>query len=575
MTRSWWTKFVLVIAITVGAGLSLVPTFLNLDPLTTKFPFTQKVNLGLDLQGGLYLVMKVDFDRVYQDLVEKRKSRAEASLKEKSVTTQSLEVTALPSALDDPRLKIRFPAGSKARVREVVEKELQGMRLVSESDDGVEYALTFDERAEVRERTLNQSIEVIRNRIDEFGVAEPSISSQGSDRVVVELPGIQDVDRAKDLIGRTAKLEFRIVDDTSMAPGELETLIKEQEKTHNISFDEKQGQFSEYVRKLNAVLKERLPKDTEVAFERVKNSVTGEVDTGVRIPHLLNRIAMVTGEDLADAQVGANHENGLSEVQFQMSPRGAVAFGKLTGENVKKRLAILLDGMVFSAPVINSKIEERGVITVGGNYDQALRESRDLAIVLRAGALPARLELSEQRVVGPSLGADSVKKGAMASLIGILAVFLITALYYRVSGLIAVVSLAINVVLVLSILVFLGATLTLPGIAGIALTVGIAVDSNVVIYERIREELNAGKKLLSAVEAGFEKAFKTILDANVVNGIAAVILMLFGTGPIKGFAVTMLVGIVTTLFTAVFVCRVLFDLYLGRLEARNSKTISI
>ena len=216
------------------------------------------------------------------------------------------------------------------------------------------------------------------------------------------------------------------------------------------------------------------------------------------------------------------------------------------------------------------------MITTGrGGYDEALRESKDLAIVLRAGALPAQLELMEQRVVGQSLGADSVSKGAFASLLGILAVFLLTAIYYRMSGMIAVASLLLNVVLVLAILVWLEATLTLPGIAGIALTVGIAVDSNVVIYERIREELGLGKAIGAAVEAGFDKAFKTILDANVANGIAAIILMVYGSGPVKGFAVTMIIGIITTLFTAVFVCRVLFDFYLKRMEDQNAKTLSI
>jgi protein-export membrane protein SecD len=251
-------------------------------------------------------------------------------------------------------------------------------------------------------------------------------------------------------------------------------------------------------------------------------------------------------------------------------------FEKLTGDNVGKGLAIVLDGVIHSAPTINSKIGARGVITNGrGTYEESLRDSKDLAIVLRAGALPAQLELMEQRVVGPSLGADSVTKGAYASLLGILAVFLLTAIYYRISGVIAVASLLMNVVLVLAVLVWLEATLTLPGIAGIALTVGIAVDSNVVIYERIREELGLGKTIHAAVEAGFDKAFKTILDANVANGIAAVILMMFGTGPVKGFAVTMIIGIITTIFTAVFVCRVLFDLYLKKQEDKKATTLSI
>jgi protein-export membrane protein SecD len=409
---------------------------------------------------------------------------------------------------------------------------------------------------------------VIRNRIDEFGVAEPQISSQGSDRVVVELPGIKDVDRAKDLIGRTAKLEFKMVDEEALKTVMLPELISQIEKEKNISFKEgTEGKFSEYVKQINEAAKGKIPEGSEIAFE--KSELT-------RIPLLLKSKAEVTGNDLQDAQVSFNQESQRPEVAFELNPKGAVTFEKLTGDNVGRRLAIVLDGIVHSAPNINSKIGARGVITTGrGGYDEALRESKDLAIVLRAGALPAQLELMEQRVVGPSLGADSVSKGAFASILGILAVFLLTAVYYRISGMIAVASLLLNVILVLAILVWLEATLTLPGIAGIALTVGIAVDSNVVIYERIREELGLGKAIGAAVEAGFDKAFKTILDANVANGIAAIILMVYGSGPVKGFAVTMIIGIITTLFTAVFVCRVLFDFYLKRMEDQNAKTLSI
>lgn len=284
----------------------------------------------------------------------------------------------------------------------------------------------------------------------------------------------------------------------------------------------------------------------------------------------------MTGEDLQDASVQIDQQDRKPLVAFQFNPRGAALSERVTGDNIHKRMAIVLDNIIQSAPVIQSRISDRGQITLGnGDYDATLKEAQDLAIVLRAGALPAQLEFQEQRVIGPSLGQDSIHRGALASIIGSLLVFLFVAFYYRVSGLIAVFSLLLNVLFVLACLVGLDATLTLPGIAGIALTVGIAVDSNVVIYERIREELRAGKNAHGAVESGFQKAFRTIMDANVTNAAAAVVLLMYGTGPIKGFAVTLLIGIVTTLFTAVFVCKVIFDAYLNSLEQRGIKQISI
>ena len=431
----------------------------------------------------------------------------------------------------------------------------------------------------MRERTISQSIEVIRNRIDEFGVTEPSITSQGNNRIVIELPGVKEVERAKELIGRTAKLEFKMADDKTMSPGALAGTIADIEKTHNLTYKEGGTQkFSDYVHSVNEFAKGKIPADDEVAFERSK-AVPGQSEAA-RIPYLLHSKTEVTGDDLQDATVQIDQENRRPNVGFTFNPRGASAFDKLTAENIGHRLAIVLDNIVQSAPVIQSRIGGgRGQITLGrgrGDGDEIMKEAKDLTVVLRAGALPAQLDFLEQRVVGPSLGADSIHKGAMASLIGSLVVFLFVMFYYRVSGVIAVISLILNVLFVLASLVGLEATLTLPGIAGIALTVGIAVDSNVVIYERIREELRAGNRLHGAVEAGFQKAFRTILDANVTNALAAIVLLMYGTGPIKGFAVSLLIGIVTTLFTAVFVCKVIFDFYLARQESRNGlETLSI
>ncbi|MBS1958920.1 MAG: protein translocase subunit SecD [Bdellovibrionales bacterium] len=571
MTKKWWTKFSLLIAVTVIATLMVIPTFSKVGE-HGAFPFSKKINLGLDLQGGLYLVMGIDFNKVFKEIVDRQLGSVEDRAKEKTVTFTEAKVRTQGVPADDPRIGLKFAPTHKEALKTLLQKEFPNLRITDDKDDSMELGLSNDYRNDVRDKTLNQSIEVIRNRIDEFGVAEPQISSQGTDRVVVELPGIKDVDRAKDLIGRTAKLEFKMVDEDGMQKSNIVELIGQIEKEKNIVYkegDTSEGalKFSDYVKKLNEGAKGRIPETSEIAFEK---------SGGTSVPLLLKSKTEVTGNDLQDAQVGFNQENRRPEVSFELNPKGAIAFEKLTGENIGKRLAIVLDGIVHSAPNINSKIGARGVITTGrGGYEESLRESKDLAIVLRAGALPAQLELMEQRVVGPSLGADSVTKGATASLIGIIFVFILCLIYYRMSGVIAVVSLMMNVILVLAILVWLEATLTLPGIAGIALTVGIAVDSNVVIYERIREELHHGKGLHVAVEAGFDKAFKTILDANVANGIAAVILMMYGTGPVKGFAVTLIIGILTTLFTAVFVCRVLFDFYLKKLEDRNATTISI
>lgn len=573
MSRSWWGKFILLL---FCVGLSVVyvyPTLSGMDPEKSRFPFKQKINLGLDLQGGLYMVLGVDFGKVFREVLD-RQGRAlqERSKKDGLGVSSVTPITVSGDAALDPLLKLQVEVARQEALKALIKKEYTLFRFVNDAPGVLELGLSREYRDDVRERTIGQSIEVIRNRIDEFGVAEPSIASQGNDRVVVELPGVKDVDRAKDLIGRTAKLEFRIVDDQSMNPTQVAALVAELEKQPGAAYREG-GKFSDYVAKINELARGKIPEGREISFQRDTDNLA-EGGSG-RVPYLLFSRADVTGEDLQDANVGFDQDQRPT-VNFSLNPRGAENFGRLTEANKGKRLAIVLDHIVHSAPVINSKIEGNGQITLGrGNQDNLMREAKDLAIVLRAGALPAQLEFLEQRVVGPSLGQDSIQKGVFAALVGSILVFLFVSIYYRVSGVIAVISLVLNVLFVLACLVGLEATLTLPGIAGIALTVGIAVDSNVVIYERIREELRAGKRAFGAVDAGFQKAFRTIVDANVTNAAAAVVLMLYGTGPIKGFAVSLLIGIVTTLFTAVFICRVLFDLYLHFLQKRKSEALSI
>lgn len=573
MPRSWWAKFVFLIALTLLSVGYVYPTIANLNVENTKFPFKQKINLGLDLQGGLYLVLGVDFHKVYRDVVARQAASLEGRLKEKGVQVISVKPEK-DSPAEDPKIDLSFDPAKRDEVYGLVKKEFWTLRVAGDNPGKLQLGLATEYRQEIRDKTISQSIEVVRNRIDEFGVSEPSITSQGTDRIVVELPGIKEVDRAKDLIGRTAKLEFKIVDDKAMGPQQVAALVGELEQKNGVTYKEGQ-KFSEYVRKINELAKGKIPADDEIAFER-QLGPNGQAGEG-RVPYLLHSKVEVTGDDLQDASVQFDRENNRPIVSFSLNPRGASQFDQVTGANIGNRLAIVLDGIVHSAPVIQSRIGGgHGQITLGrGQGDDLMKEAKDLAIVLRAGALPAQLDFLEQRVIGPSLGQDSIHKGAMASLIGSLAVFLFVIFYYRTSGVIAVFSLILNVLFVLASLVGLEATLTLPGIAGIALTVGIAVDSNVVIYERIREELRAGKNIHGAVEAGFQKAFRTILDANVTNAAAAIVLLMYGTGPIKGFAVTMLIGIVTTLFTAVFVCKVIFDAYLKHAEDRGAKTLSI
>ncbi len=575
MGRKWWSKFILLLFFIGLSAVYVYPTLVKLDLEKTNFPFKKKINLGLDLQGGLYLVMGVDFNKVYKDVIERQASSLKKRFEEKKILFKTVKAF-FEGDIEDPRVRLDFEVSNREEIHTLIKKEYWNLRLTDERSGFMELGLAHAYRRQVREQTISQSIEVIRNRIDEFGVAEPSITSQGNDRVVVELPGVREIDRAKALIGRTAKLEFKMVDE-SVGEMQLATIISQIEKDNSdVKFKEGKDKFSDYVDKINKLAKGKIPEESEIAFRNMEGKLA-EGGTQYRRPVLLKRKVELTGDLLDDAQVSFDQQDNRPIVNFSLNPRGATIFDKVTAENIKKRLAIVLDNIIHSDPVIQSRISAgRGQITLGsGSGEDLMREAKDLAIVLRAGALPAQLELLEQRVVGPSLGQDSIRKSALASLIGAAFVFFFIMIYYRGSGVIAAISLVFNVLFVLAILVGLEATLTLPGIAGIALTVGIAVDSNVVIYERIREEFRLGKSIRGSVEAGFQKAIRTILDANITNAAAAIVLLAYGTGPIKGFAVTLLVGIVTTLFSAVFVCRLFFDFYVSQLENRRATKISI
>ncbi|MBT4793069.1 MAG: protein translocase subunit SecD, partial [Halobacteriovoraceae bacterium] len=390
--------------------------------------------------------------------------------------------------------------------------------------------------------------------------------------IVVQLPGVRDIERAKELIGKTAKLEFKLVHDqlaslpSGQMPAPLQKLMDEA-KEKGIVY--KRGQrFSEYVSKMNALYKE-MPKGYVLAFEKMVNKGTNEVES--LSPYLVEATTNLTGEDLQDATVRIDQQNNQPYVALTFKSQGANIFEKLTGDNVGRRLGIILDGNVYSAPNLNERISGGNAqITLGqGDYNTLLQEARDLALVLRAGALPVELEFQEQRIVGPSLGADSIASSKKAGIIGGILVLLFILFYYKVSGIIAVKVLLANVLFVLACLVGLEATLTLPGIAGIALTIGMAVDANIIIYERIKEELRAGTPTRESIETGFAKAFWTILDANLTTAVAGLMLLNFGTGPIRGFAVTLIIGIICTVYTAYFVSKIAFQFYMDKTRGKK------
>jgi preprotein translocase subunit SecD len=493
--------------------------------------------LGLDLQGGLHLVFEVEGDKAVEitagryaarlrDLFAKKKLAAE-------VNVSGPDITISPSG---------------AEMRQLVEDNYTTLVPVGTGNKLV-YRISDKEARRIKDSAVDQALETIRNRVDQFGVAEPTIVRQGESEIVVELPGVKDPKRAIDLIGKTAQLEFKLVDDESkvaaelpqsVAPGEEEDLLKK--------------------------FADKIPPDDEILFEKRVNAETGVIR---KVPILLKKQAVLTGDLLSDAKVNIDTRFSEPYVSLSFNEAGAKLFEEITAENVKKRLAIILDNTVYSAPVIQEKIAG-GNAQITGHF--TMEEAKDLSIVLRAGALPAPLKMLQNVTVGPSLGMDSIQAGKMAGLIGTIAVVIFMIFYYRLSGVIADFALLLNIVLLLGAMASLNATLTLPGIAGIILAVGMAVDSNVLMFERMRDELRAGKTPRSAVDSGYDKAFWTIFDSHVTTLITAAVLFQFGTGPIKGFAVTLSLGVTINLFTALIGTKSVFDIINSR---RDLKKLSI
>ncbi|MFN7824215.1 MAG: protein translocase subunit SecD [Pseudobdellovibrionaceae bacterium] len=545
----------------VLALLWVAPNFINMGE---KNWLSKKLNFGLDIQGGLHLVMGVDVAGVVTESSQRLAAVLKSELATEKITISDVKATK-PS---DGELEVQF--ASSADTQKAVQTFLDNryasvLQVMAASETTVTVRYYDAYMMEYKSRVIQQAIETIRNRIDEFGVAEPSIAQQGVDRILVQLPGMADAEKAKALINTAAKLDFMIVEET-MDQGALAQMVAEVEKAGNYSLGTLK--YSEYVDRVNQDLKGKLPEKTIVLFEKAENAANLEVG---KIPFLLRTDTGLTGESLDDAFVSFD-QFGAPEVSLRFNAMGANTFKNITGANIGKRMAVVLDRVVKTAPSLRSEIPDgRAVITLGGGRDRnaSMEEAKMIATTLRAGALPAALEQLEERRVGPSLGSDSIKKAELASVIGSVLILLFMLLRYKGMGVISDISLAINILSVFALLSALGATLTLPGIAGIALTVGFAVDANVLINERIREELRAGASLMMAIKEGYSRAMSAILDANITTAATAVVLLYFGTGPVKGFAVTLLIGIVTTLFANVFISKFIVDTLVHKLGIKK------
>ncbi len=529
------------IALIVGTLILAFIFFLPNTPLFKYMPQWWKENmpnrgiaLGLDLQGGVHLVFEVEGERAVEITTERIAQRIKDILEKRK-----LQATVKVEGLD---IKIT-PAEDE--IRKAVIDAFPTLEQVS-SADALVFRLSDSEIRRIKNNAVDQALETIRNRVDQFGVAEPIIHRQGTNEIVVQLPGYKDPKRAVELIGKTAQLEFRLVDDESPVAAELPPYIKP-------------GEEEEFLERF----KDKIPEDDIILFQRIVDPETGEVR---KRPFLLKKEVLLTGDLLSEARVAIDQRFNEPYVSLTFNSAGAKIFEEVTAKYVQKRLAIVLDGNVYSAPVIRERI-------AGGNAQITglftLEEAKDLAIVLRAGALPAPVKLIQNVTVGPSLGRDSIEAGKRAGIIAVILVVGFMIFYYKLSGVIADLAMVFNVILLLGAMAFLNATLTMPGIAGIILAVGMAVDSNVLMFERMREELRAGKTPRAAVESGYSKAFVTIVDSHVTTLITAAVLFQFGTGPIKGFAVTLSLGVAINLFTALVGTKTAFDIILSRREVKK------
>ncbi len=527
MQKDLGWKFLAVIVVTIICAYGFIPP-------------KDKIRLGLDLKGGIHLALRVEAEDAVKAVLDNRASTLQAELKKRNLKFDRVQT----SATDNSLRITNYDTVARDEFIKAIQSDLPGYNTTIDGSD-LKVAMPPLEVDRTKEDAIVDTLERIRNRVDAFGVTESVVQRQGlsSDRILIQLPGVDDPERVKDLVAKPAFLEMKKV----IVPPSME------------------GQRFSGAPSREQLLQEfggELPQDAAV-YEGDPNSFGGRTTFWA-----LSIQSPVSGNDLINARTGRG-ELGSAEVDFTLTPDAGARFEKFTGANVGQPLASLLDKKVIQVATIQSAIRENGRITGIGT----LQEADDLSLKLRSGALPAGTVVLEERTVGPSLGADSIRQGITASMAGLIISILFMLVYYKGAGINAVVALILNVIILLGVMSWIGATLTLPGIAGVILTFGMALDANVLIFERIREELHLGKTVRSAVDAGFQKAFWTIFDSNLTTVIAAVLLFQFGTGPVKGFAFTLIIGLAASMFTAIFVSRLLFRAIMG--EGRRVEKLSI
>jgi preprotein translocase subunit SecD len=601
MDRSWVYRVIAYTLLTILALVFLAPSVAGWVGKEDQLPGWMKkhihnrIMLGLDLQGGLHLVYEVQVDKAVSDKADRLATDVEDRLHKK---TPNVKVDR--AGRDEIIFTFKNPADAKFLDRDLL-KEFRN-RLYEESRDAaagvVKLRIDQDYVEEQRDYAVRQGVETIRNRVDKMAVSEPTIIRKGTD-IIVELPGLKpdDFEHVKKQIGRTAQLEFKMVDDGSEYMKKVAALATAKKaefpgiQLHDDEWSEKDSGMRHsdvYLQDKDRAELERffasltgddaVPSDHEIGYEQKESRDDDEAaksNEKLWRTYYLHKRAELTGEYIQDPEQTWDQQTGRPEVSLTFDHEGANLFEKATGANIGRKMAIILDDKINSAPVIEGRIGGgHARITMGGFSDpfQMQQEARDLVGVLKAGSLPAPLKQTHSMQIGPTLGRDAVDKAKFSMIIGSLAVILFMLIYYRASGLIADIAMVMNIVYQLAILAALGATLTLPGIAGVVLTVGMAVDANIIIYERIREELRAGKSARGAVEAGFGRAFWTVFDAHVTALVAGIVLYSYGTGPIRGFAVTLMIGVIANLFTSIWLSRAMFDFLVNR---RQAATLSI